>query len=178
MDGWKRKWACKGRRVSTIFFQLRQMSEVSLWTNSLICWSRAAIKQHRHEESRNSLSGFHAWVCSLSKTRITDWVKSEEAASLHLRSSMTLTMISNGDKCGVKGLQAHEFLSHSIKDGIKRRPSLMCHSCKKRRWRTRDEKSFQGKCDGGRCFRCPDTDPHHDLEFWFSTCLMRIKDLG
>lgn len=86
-------------------------------------------------------------------------------------------MISNGDKCGVKGLQAHEFLSHSIKDGIKWRPSLMCHSCKKRRWRTRDEKSFQGKCDGEMCFRCPDTNPHHDLEFWFSTCLMRIKDL-
>lgn len=66
----------------------------------------------------------------LSKTQVTEWVKFEEAASLNPRSSMTLTMISNGDKCGVKGLQAHEFLSHGIKDGIKWRLSLMCQSCR------------------------------------------------
>lgn len=114
-------------------------------------------------------------LLSLPQTQITDGVKFEEAASPHLRSSMTLTMISNGDKCGVKGLQAHGFLSHSIKDGIKCRLSLMCHSCRKTRWRTRDETSFRGKCDGEMCFRCPDTDPHHDLEFWFSTCLKREK---
>lgn len=112
-------------------------------------------------------------LLSLPQTQITDGVKFEEAASPHLRSSMTLTMISNGDKCGVKGLQAHGFLSHSIKDGIKCRLSLMCHSCRKTRWRTRDETSFRGKCDGVMCFRCPDTDPHHDLEFWFSTCLKK-----
>lgn len=118
MDGRKRKWAGARRRGSTVH-QSRQMSEVPLRTTSDLL-SRAARKQHGHEESRNRYQSFMFEPLPLSQTQISDWVKSEEAASLHLRSSMTLTMISNGDKCSVKELQAHAFLPHSRKDGIKR----------------------------------------------------------
>lgn len=174
VEGWKRGW----KEEKNILHRPPVQTGVcflSFGASLGIFWSKfgpRVWKQHPNEGRRNSSSDFQ--VSSAAKSRITQWGKFEQAASLHLRSSMTLTMISNDDKCSVKELQAPESLSHSIKDGIKWRLSLMCRSCRRRRWRTLDEESFY-KCAGETCFRCPSTDPHHGLEFWFSTCLETQK---
>lgn len=161
MDGWKKGW--KEEKNIPMVLLLRQVSPTSPLR---IFWSKfgpRAWKQQQDEGRRNSSSCLlRLWDLDHRLREI--WEGSQPPSEVEHD-------INYDSKRGVKGLQAPEILPPSIKDGIKWRLSLiMCRSRRRRRWRTRDEKSFY-KCAGQACPRCPSTDPHHGLRLWFSTCL-------